>query len=74
MKDKIGYEGGNSSVRKILLDLGFKWKRTDDNRKLLIEKSDVREKRIYYLTQIKNTEKKIERLFMLTRPTFYQRM
>lgn len=53
LKEKIDFTGSVSSVIKILKKLGFKWKRAQNNRRLLIEKSEIREKRISYLQTIK---------------------
>lgn len=53
LKEKIDFTGSVSSVIKILKKLGFKWKRAQNNRRLLIEKSEIREKRISYLQAIK---------------------
>ncbi|KAG8275842.1 hypothetical protein J6590_077614 [Homalodisca vitripennis] len=52
MKERIQYQGSVSSLRKIILDLGFKWKRAENNRKLLVEKSDIRNMRLNYLRNI----------------------
>jgi len=53
LKDRIDFKGGKSSLRSILKTLGFTWRRTQNNRKLLIEHEDIREKRITFLRQIK---------------------
>lgn len=53
LKEKIDFSGSVESVRKILKKLGFKWRRAENNRRVLIEKSDIREKRIAYLQAIK---------------------
>lgn len=53
LKDKIDYKGSRESVRMILKNLGFRWKRVQNNRRILIENSDIREKRISYLLAIK---------------------
>lgn len=44
----INFNGSSRSLRRILKSLGFRWKKTENNRKLLIEKSDIRLKRIEY--------------------------
>lgn len=53
LKESIKFQGGKTSLRVILREMGFKWRRTQNNRKLLIETSDIREKRISYLRSIK---------------------
>ena len=57
LREKIGYDGGNSTLRKILKELKFKWMKTKNNRKLLIENINIRNKRISYLTELSDTEK-----------------
>lgn len=46
LKRDLDFKGGKTSLKKILKKLGFKWCKTENNRKLLIEKSDIRFKRI----------------------------
>lgn len=53
LKEKINYKGSVSSIRTIIRDLGFRWKKTQNNRKLLMEKSDIRNVRVQYLRKIK---------------------
>lgn len=53
LREKIDFKGSRESLRRILKDLGFRWKRAENNRKVLIEHSDIREKRITYLQSIK---------------------
>lgn len=53
LKEKIGFKGGVTSIRLILKEIGFQWKTTESNRKILVERMDIREKRIRYLQQIK---------------------
>lgn len=48
----IDFKGSNTSLRTILKNMGFKWRKTQDNRKLLIEKWDIRLKRIDYIKKI----------------------
>lgn len=42
-----------TSVKTIIKDLGYRWRKTENNRRLLIEKNNIREKRINYLRKIK---------------------
>lgn len=53
LRDKINFRGSEQSVRRILKKLGFSWKRSENNRRILIEKSEIREKRIAYLQSVK---------------------
>lgn len=53
LREKINFTGSEQSVRRILKKLGFSWKRTENNRRILIEKSEIREKRITYLQSVK---------------------
>lgn len=53
LEDKINFTGSECSLRKILKSLGFKWKKTQNNRKVLVEKSEIRHKRIQYLKSIR---------------------
>jgi hypothetical protein len=41
IKDELDWNGSNESIRIILKRKGFKWRRTQNNRKVLIEKSDI---------------------------------
>lgn len=52
LKELIKFEGSASSLRRILKDLGFKWKKTEDNRRVLIEHTSIRLKRIEYLKKL----------------------
>lgn len=52
LRQDIGFNGSATSLRTILKDLGFKWKKTEDNRKLLIEHTNIRLKRIEYLQKL----------------------
>lgn len=57
LRHKIDFKGGKTSLRKVLLQLGFKWLKTKTNRKILIEKNDIRDKRIAYLREINRLRK-----------------
>jgi hypothetical protein len=52
LHELIGFNGSLPSIRRILKNMGFRWRATKSNRKLLIEKNDVREKRISFLRDI----------------------
>lgn len=53
LQEDINFDGSKTSLRRIIKALGFKWKRTENNRKVLIESSNLRLKRIEYLKKIK---------------------
>lgn len=52
VKEETAYTGSANSLRRIINDLGFKWMKTENNEKLLIEHTNVRIKRIEYLRKI----------------------
>lgn len=51
--EAINFKGSTFTLRKILRKLGFRYCKTKDNRKTLMEKHDVRLKRTKYLDKIK---------------------
>ncbi|XP_063636067.1 uncharacterized protein LOC134806669 [Cydia splendana] len=51
--DVIRRMGSTFTLRKILRKLGFRYCKTKDNRKTLMEKHDVRLKRTQFLSKIK---------------------
>ncbi|XP_054279076.1 uncharacterized protein LOC128997462 [Macrosteles quadrilineatus] len=53
LRESIDFKGGKTTLRIVLSEMGFKWRKTKTNRKLLAEKSDIRDKRITYLRKIK---------------------
>ncbi|XP_054288006.1 uncharacterized protein LOC129003735 [Macrosteles quadrilineatus] len=53
LKKQIDFKGSKSSLRRILKELGFRWRKTQNNRKMLIETNEIREKRISYLRAVK---------------------
>ncbi|XP_045774093.1 uncharacterized protein LOC123873329 [Maniola jurtina] len=53
LQDDIHFQGSAASLRRVLKNLGFKWKKTETNRKILIEQSQIRFQRIEYLRKIK---------------------
>lgn len=53
LKRDINFLGAKTSLKTIVKNLGFKWKKTETNRMVLIEKTDIRLKRILYLRAIK---------------------
>lgn len=53
LKADINFEGSATSLTRILTELGFKWKKTETDRKVLIEHTNIRLKRIEYLKKIR---------------------
>ena len=53
LSEKIGFTGKRETLRVILKNLGYTWKKCVDNRKILMERSDIIQNRIHYLKQIK---------------------
>ncbi|XP_046416169.1 uncharacterized protein LOC124177619 [Neodiprion fabricii] len=53
LKQDIHFTGSESSLRRVLKQLGFRWKKTENNRRLLIEKTNIRFLRIEFLQKIK---------------------
>nr|CAI5817021.1 unnamed protein product [Callosobruchus analis] len=53
INDGVSLSGKLTSFKKIVRKLGFRWRRTEDNRKVLLEKTDIRAKRTEYLRKLK---------------------
>lgn len=54
LKIDINFIGGTSSLYRIIKSLGFRWRKTETNKRLLIEKIDIVTKRVDYLRSISN--------------------
>ena len=52
LREKINFTGSIWSLRKIIHDLGFRWKKSVNNRKLLVEKTEIRELHLTFLRNI----------------------
>ena len=50
---EIGFKESVSSCRRVIRRLGFRWRRSKDNRQILIERHDIRSKRLKYLREIR---------------------
>jgi len=50
--EEIGFKGGSRSAHKIVKELGFYWKKTKAKTFVLLEKNEIRLKRIEYLREI----------------------
>lgn len=51
LRNDLDFRGSYTSLRRIIKDLGFRWRKTERNR-VLIEKSNIRLKRIEYMQNI----------------------
>jgi hypothetical protein len=51
-RDRIHFNGGSTTLRNIVKELGFLWKKTRNNKVALIKKHDVRCMRVSYLTAL----------------------
>jgi hypothetical protein len=52
LRDRINFNDGSTSLRNIVKELGFQWKKTRNNRVVLIEKHDVRCMQVSCLTDL----------------------
>ena len=52
LKEDINFLGSRSHLRRVISQLGFKWKRTQSSRKVLIERYNIVDLRIEYLRKI----------------------
>lgn len=62
LNEKIGFSGCLKTVRKLLLKLGYKWRKTENNRKVLTERHDIQMLRYKYLKKILNIALKVDQL------------
>jgi transposase len=52
LQNDINYQGSEGSLRRIIKKLGFKWQRTENNKLMLVEVSNIRSNRIDYLQMV----------------------
>ena len=52
LKTEINFSGSTTSLQTLLKNLGFKYKRTEDNKKILIENTNIRFERMVYLAKV----------------------
>jgi transposase len=52
-EEGVNFTGKIRSFRRLVHKIGFRWKKTQDNRKTLVEKSDIKAKPVEYLRRIK---------------------
>lgn len=53
-REATGYKGSYESLRKIIKSLGFRWRKTKTNRKILMERFDIQKLRLDYLIRLKS--------------------
>jgi len=58
LKDDIKFDGSVSLLRNIVKELGFKWKRSQGRRKVIIERYDIVDFRCRYLKKIRKCREK----------------
>lgn len=46
LQEDISFRGSDGSLRQMIKDLGFRWKKTENKRKVLIETSNIRLQRM----------------------------
>lgn len=51
--EEYNYTGSRESLRKIMKKIGFRWRKTRTNRKLLMEKPEIQHLRLNFLRQMK---------------------
>lgn len=56
LQEEIDFKGSRETLRKILRKIGFRYKKTQSNRKVLIERNDISAWRATYLQKIKKNE------------------
>lgn len=56
---------GTTSLRAVIRLLGFRWRKTKDNRQLLMEKEDVVSKRVKYLRNIRKYRAEGRKIFYM---------
>ena len=53
IKEKINFAWGRETLRKILHEIGFTWEKTQNKRKILMERSDIVLLRTKFLRSIR---------------------
>lgn len=57
--EENGYTGSHETLRKIMHDMGFRWRKTKNNRKLLMEKPDIQQLRRNFLKNVTQFRKEM---------------
>jgi hypothetical protein len=65
----IEFNGSITTLWSVLKEMGFIWTKTSDNRKIIIEKHDLRLKRIQYVRKIRQLRQE-ERPIVFTDETY----
>lgn len=52
LSEKIGFDGCLETLRKLLQKLGYKWRKIENNRKVLVERHDIQMWRLKYLKKM----------------------
>jgi hypothetical protein len=80
LKDKlrndpeINFEGSHSSLLKIVHSLGFKHKKARNDRTIIIERAEIRAKRIRFINQVKKWRAEGRRIFYLDETYIHQNL
>lgn len=53
LREKIDFKWGAESLRKVLLEMGFRWRKTRSQRSVLIERQEIINWRYKYLTKLR---------------------
>lgn len=67
LKDKLGYFGSETSILRLLKNLGFRYRRSNDGRKFLLERQDIVLARSRFLRKmyaLKQEESPRERIYL----------
>lgn len=65
LKEKINFQWSEVSLRRVLKDMGFKWRKCCSKRKILVERPDIVNWRYKYLRQIKQFRESGKKIFYL---------
>lgn len=52
LRQNINFDGSFSTLRRIVLQIGYKWRKTVDNRRVLMERYDIQKLRYEYLKKM----------------------
>lgn len=65
LREKIGWQWSERSLRRVLHDMGFVWKKCKNKREFLIEWSDIVMWRSKYLTEVRKLRREGKEIFYL---------
>lgn len=63
LKQEGIFGGGRESLRKIVQNMGFRYRKTQNNRKVLQEREDIKEKRFKYLRNMSEHRRMVRKIF-----------